>query len=454
MYLAYNTVAIEDLGKPAVMMMNRFIVNDAKSAAAVKNLPELRLMPTTIPTDPGTDNIKDIRPGVTAVIDDLVNVMTRPLTEEEKSPKPKKAEKPSRILFKGNLQEVNRFFYKRGWSDGFPIVPPSEEAVREMLAGTDLPPDHVVVKLPPHFGKATVEKIAVNAVMAGALPTYMPVLIAGVQAIMASGIKVEGYICSMASWAPLWIINGPIRHDLHLNSGWGLLSHEDIANAGIARAMGLIIKNIGGARPGIEDMAVFGNEGKYCMAIGENEEGSPWEPLNVNQGFKKEDNTITVHFPNSHLLMWGGMDAKSLMSVILKNIRQTSGKGGTCLLMTPGAAKRLADEGWTKQQAISYIFEYSRMPAYIHKWSEGGSVAMNTPRERAPLDPMLSMRLFASAENIKIVVGGGAVDQPATISFSGGGDYGGWTTKKIELPPNWNELVKKYKDVVPTYAHY
>ena len=113
-------------------------------------------------------------------MDDIVSSLTTPLTEDERSPKPKKIEKQEQIVFKGDLKEINRFFYKRGWTDGFPIIPPTEEEVAEMLTGTDLLPDHVVAKIIPRMGKATVEKIAVNAVMAGALPTYMPVLIAGI----------------------------------------------------------------------------------------------------------------------------------------------------------------------------------------------------------------------------------------------------------------------------------
>jgi hypothetical protein len=220
MYLAYNSAAIEKLGKPTVMMVNSLFVHDARTGVTVRGVPGLRLVGTTltdISSAPEEDMEELVRPGVTAAMDDVVTALTKPLTAEEKSPKPKEAEKPSKIIFKGNLEEVNTFFYRRGWAYGMPIIPPTEEAVAEMLMGTDLPPDHVVAKIPPRSGKATVEKIAVNAVMAGALPTYMPVIIAGVRAMVDPKIKIVGYSCSVASWAPLWIINGPIRHDLNVN---------------------------------------------------------------------------------------------------------------------------------------------------------------------------------------------------------------------------------------------
>jgi hypothetical protein len=254
----YEAISIEEMNKPAVGLCNKGFFMDGKSSASVKGMPGVRLIMETVP--PHSTVLEEIEAGVGAAMDDIIAALTKPLTAEEKSPKQKDAEKPSRIVFKGNLEEVNQFFYRRGWTDGLPIIPPTEEAVAQMLAGTDLPADHVVAKIIPRLGKATIEKIAVNAVMAGALPTYMPVLIAGV--IAAYGPKSRKgpwQLGSTLSPAPFWIISGPIRNDLHVNSGSGILNPGDIANAAIGRAMGLIVKNIGGIRKGIEDMAVIGN---------------------------------------------------------------------------------------------------------------------------------------------------------------------------------------------------
>ena len=153
-------------------------------------MPALRYIPTTIPCEATV--MEDIEAGVDGAFDAMVAALTKPLTPEEITPKPKEAEKPARVIFKGSLEEVNRFFYKRGWTDGLPVIPPTEEAVAEMLTGTDLPPDHLLGKLESRLGKATVEKIAVNAVMAGALPTYMPVLIAGTKLLLESEPGLHG----------------------------------------------------------------------------------------------------------------------------------------------------------------------------------------------------------------------------------------------------------------------
>jgi hypothetical protein len=293
----YDAISTEERNKPAILLANQDFATDAKSAASSRAMPTLRILAESVPCECTVP--AKIEAGINAAMDGIIAGLNKPLTAEERAPKPKEPEKLSRIVFKGDLKEVNRFFYKRGWTDGFPIIPPTEEEVAEMLTGTSLPADQVVAKIIPRLGKATIEKIAINAIMAGALPTYMPVLITAVQAMTDPESRFGTWEVSTGSWIPFWLINGPIRHDLHINSGQGALSPGDIANATIGRAMSLIVKNIGGARKGIEDMGIFGNAGKYTMVIAENEEASPWEPLHVQHGFKKEDSTVAVSFPNS-----------------------------------------------------------------------------------------------------------------------------------------------------------
>jgi len=163
----YEGVSIEEMNTPAVALCNKDFLTDARSAASSKGMPGLRVVSETVPCE--CNVMEQIEAGVSASMDDIVAALTKPLTEEEKFPKQKEVEELPRIVFKGSLEEVNRFFYRRGWTDGLPIIPPTEEAVAEMLKGTDLPPDHIVDKIIPRLGKATVEKIAINAVMAGAL---------------------------------------------------------------------------------------------------------------------------------------------------------------------------------------------------------------------------------------------------------------------------------------------
>jgi len=374
---------------------------------------------------------------------DIIDALTKPLTAEEKSPRPKEVEKQYGIAFKGSLKEVSRFFYRRGWTDGFPIVPPTAAEVAEMLTGTDLPPEHVVAKIIPRLGKATVEKIAVNAVMAGALPTYLPVLIAGVQALMDPLAMFGTTEVSTASWVPFWIINGPLRHDLHINSGTGALSPGNIANSTIGRAMGLIIKNIGGARPGVEDMGTYGNSGKYTMVTAESEEESPWEPLHVEQGINRGDSAVTLSFPTAFLTAGSGFgsDAKGVLRSILSIYR---GEKMT-IMLNAQHARALADDGWPKKEIAAFIAEYMTQPA---SRLETGFKMREKTYEPLNLGDFVGSQ--AKPGKIRLLVAGGPGGLMMRL-ITGGTN---WVTKKIELPQNWDKLVEKYKDLVPTYVRY
>jgi len=457
MFLAYNTAAIEKLGKPAVMMVNKDLVNPARKGASVRNVPRLRLVTTTIEDMSflvSLDGVveKIIRPGITPVIDEIIAALTKPLTKEEKSPV-SKSKCTTRVVFKGNLGEVNEFFYKSGLVYGMPIIPPTEEAVHEMLTGTDLPPDHVVASLPPMLGEATVEKIAINAVMAGCLPTYMPALIAAVQGLVDSKIHLEGWTCSVWSWAPLIIINGPLRRDLHVNSGAALMSPYYKANAAIAHALGLIVMNISGVRPAIEDMSIIGHEARFGMCIAENEEASPWEPLHAEYGLSKEDSSVTLFWPTERMGVTG-KDAASILSGICRMpIDETDFDPGCAFILTPACAKVFADEGWTKKDIISYIVEYARRPAaeVNTRWLKANN---HLPKEvPLPVSTTHSTRRFFSSEHLLVIVAGGGPGVVCQV-YGGGGGHGGPVNKKVELPATWDTLVNKYKDIVPAYIQY
>jgi hypothetical protein len=428
-------------------------MNDAESASRSKGMPVLRRISTTIPCE--ATIMEDIEAGVDGAFEQIVSALTTALTSEEESPKPKAPETPARIVFKGSLDEVNRFFYKRGWSDGFPVIPPTEDAIAEMLTGTDLPSDHLLGKLESRLGKATVEKIAVNAVMAGALPTHLPVLIAATKLLIESekgflGFTTFGF--STGSWSPFWIINGPIRNDIAVNNGSGALSPGNIANAAIGRAMGLIIKNIGGVRKGVEDMGVMGNPMKYSMVIAENEEETPWEPLHVEYGYAPEDSTITVSYPQSYLQHWPyGSEAEALLRSIAdtlpRSMRYTT-------IFTPTHAKNLAREGWSKEDVKGFISEYTRVQgSRVNRMPTVGTFGGGLYKGRVPIRDTDQVRIIWDPRYIRIIVAGG----PGAFiahAIGGGATPGRKQTQKIEFPKNWDKLVKKYKDMVPTYAKY
>jgi hypothetical protein len=411
----YDTIFAEQHKKPAVALVNEGFVHDARSAAAGKGMPTVRFVPQKVPCECTVPD--KIQVGVRDAMGDVIAALTTPLKQEEASPAARPTEVTRGSVFSGDLSEIQRFFYKRGWTDGLPIMPPTREAVDEMLTGTDLPPEHVVGKMIPRLGKATVEKIAINAVMAGALPTAMPILIANVEALLDPESSFGIFEVSTGSWAPFYIVNGPIREQLRINGSTGALSPGDLPNASIGRAMGLIVKNLGGARKGVEDMGVQGNPAKYAMVLGENEEASPWGPPG-------DQNTVTVSFPNSYVQI---VPRETHAEGILDTIQERLGKQWRqlTLLVCPSHATTLAEAGWTKERIVEHI-----------------------SATRPPV-PAQGVGLLSGPEAVKVVCSGGP---GAWIGLVTG--VGRWATKPVCLPDNWDRLVKKYRDYVPNYLRY
>ncbi len=420
-------MSIEGLGTPVVLLANPGFVRDAQSAASNKGMPGIRILPLNVACESTVP--EDIESGTDEAMASIIESLTRPLTGDERSPQ-WPTEESQRLAFKGTYEGVNRFFYKNGWTDGLPIVPPTEKAVREMMTGTDLPADHVVAEVIPRHGKATIEKIAINAVMAGALPTHMPVLIAAVEALADQRTRFDTFEVSTGSWAPFLAVNGPICDQIHINYSSGALSPGDIANAAIGRAVGFIVKNIGGARKGIEDMGVIGNPAKYSLVIAEDEDGSPWEPLHVERGLKKEESALTVFFPNTYIqAVPEGTDAEG----IAKSMLAMDPWDMSCFIVIPSHAKTLADAGWTKKKLKEFLMRGAESPMDSF-WESS---------RPAGLDP----------DSLLIVVAGGPGAWTGLLR-SVGGIKNDFVTKKIRVPANWDQLVKKYVDVVPTYARY
>ena len=183
------------------------------------------------------------------------------------------------------LEAFNALFLARGWGDGLPLVPPTPERVKAMLAGYDLPDDFPIATLPPLDGVATVGKIAVNAVMAGCEPRHMPLLVAAVEAVSQPEFDLRGVATTTNPDSVLVIVSGPIVKRLGINAGTNTFGRGNRANACIGRALHLIINNVGGSRPGITDMSTLGQPGDFAMFLAENADASPWPPFHTEYGF-------------------------------------------------------------------------------------------------------------------------------------------------------------------------
>src|SRR5215468_4607817 len=195
----------------------------------------------------------------------------------------------------GEIEDDVEAAFDRGWTDGLPVVPPTPARVLRMLDGTRRAPDEIVAVVPPDLVPITVEKVAINAVLAGCKPAYLPVVLAAVEAACTDSFNMHGLLCTTFFSGPMLIVNGPIAAQLRMNSGMNCLGQGNRADATIGRALQLIVLNVGGGRPGGIDRATFGAPGKYSFCFAEDESGSPWESLAVERGFAPGASTVSLY---------------------------------------------------------------------------------------------------------------------------------------------------------------
>jgi hypothetical protein len=323
--------------------------------------------------------------------------------------------KSDRMVFKDILEEIEDKLYQDGCTDGLPIVPPTEERVMRMIEYNKLDPQQVIAAIPPQNGPATVEKIAINAVMAGCRPEYLPVIIAAVEAMTSEGFDLFGVQATTHPCGMLTLINGPIAKTLDINSRDGAFGPCWRANATIGRAVRFILLNCGGAFPGKVDKATQGTPAKFTFCVAENEEANPWEPLHVERGYKPTDSTVTVLGAEAPHDINGGdatkassllrMIASSMMSAGCSNVRFVTG-GDIVLCLGPEHAAILAKDGVTKDEVKDYIFNTARIP--LDYFSEEHLAARKrTPEQHGYFDDQpIPIALYK--ENILIFVAGGS----------------------------------------------
>ncbi|MBQ3385956.1 MAG: hypothetical protein IJG53_01395 [Eggerthellaceae bacterium] len=253
--------------------------------------------------------------------------------------------------------DITDLFYKRGWTDGLPIVPPHERKVSLMCKGTDLPRESLIAIMPPLMGQATVEKVATNAVMAGCRPEYLPVLIAAVEGVCDDAYDLVGVGTTTSPNASMIVVNGPIAKALNINSGANCLGRGHKANATIGRALHLCEQNIGGAWPRVSDFSSLGMPGDYSWMMAENEDESPWEPYHVEQGFSADQNIVTVLSGSGmHLIVDIGLSNTEYLDKVAAYMAQNNHhERQTLVVQPPYTAQDLANDGWDKPKMREYI---------------------------------------------------------------------------------------------------
>jgi hypothetical protein len=328
-----------------------------------------------------------------------------------------------------DLEAINALYVERGWGDGLPIVPPTVERVERMLAYCDRPIDAPVAKIAPRYGEATPARLAVNAVMAGCAPRHFPVLLAAVEALCDEAFNLYAIQTTTHLCAPLLVVNGPIARELGINAGHNAFGPGWQANATLGRAIRLALLNIGGATPGVSDMATLGSPAKYGYCVAENEAASPWEPLHVERGFPAEASAVTVvgaecpHNVNDH----ESLDAEGVLRMIAGTMAVSGANdvyypaAQPVVVMGPEHARLVSAGGYTKAAAKRFLQEHATLP--LGKFSAKNAerrLGATFKEKYAGAGPDTPVAVVQRAEDLVIVVIGGAGKHSAYIPTFGG----------------------------------
>ncbi len=410
-----------DYGVPTVAIHTDKFERAVRSVARVNGIPHARV--AFVPQPVMGKTAAELRAYVDGldpitrrpVMREVIEGLTRPLTPQELTEGSFERSTP-RLVDPGTEDELRALFEANAWTDYLPIVLPTEERVAAMLKGTSRRPDEVVGHLRPtafrEYWQLTVEKVAVNAVMAGARPEDLPVILA----LVATGVTARPSTTSSA--AAMAVVNGPIRHELGMNFGTGALGPHNRANSVIGRAWGLASQNgQGGSTPGLTYLGSQGNNYAYnCLTFAENEEASPWVPLHVQKGFDARTNTVSAFSGCRSTAFTLGLRERHWREHVRNLLLGIDPHEYPTLVLDPITARQFVDRGGfdTREKLLDWIYETARMPAsqywdyqliqnYVYPRATYGEEPYATMLRAAP-DDLVPMFL---RDDINVVVVGG-----------------------------------------------
>lgn len=337
------------------------------------------------------------------------------------------------------IAEVNELFLSRGWGDGLPIIPPTKERVEAMIAGYDLPGDFAIATLAPMDGVATVENIAVNAVMAGCEPRHMPLLVAAVEAVSQDDFDLRGMSTTTNPDAVMMIVSGPIVEQMGLNAGTGTFGRGNRANASISRALHLVIQNVGGSRQGVTDMSTLGQPGEFVMFLAENAKATPWGSFHTERGFMAEKNVVTVASVEGYSGVMGiGYTRPEYLDLIAGWMKghDRPFRRDVIMLIAQDTAQMLAREGWTRKSIREYLREKAKIPFKDWIAQYHGAVSARKGVPQSMIDEAKPDDLFPKPiiENLTILVAGGTGEKSMILPCWAAGRM---ISQEIRLPHNW-----------------
>ena len=420
-----------------------------------------------IPGHPGAQSVAELRSNVHNVTAQQVidNLLAQP-GEQTLAPEPSARE----IVFRGTFEDVNAYFYEREWSDGLPIVPPTLAKIQEFLSFTDRDPDESLGILLPENRSATIWAVAVNGVMAGCRPQYMPILVALVEA-MADPIYGVEHSGNTPGAETLITLNGPIIKDLNFNYTQGVLRDGFMPNTSVGRFWRLALRNMAGFLLHKTDKGTFGNT--FRVVLAENEDALAqigWPPNSVDMGFAAGDNTVTITrcTGGSVIVSVTGSTPEEMMPYIADGVAKQTGweiiftVGGLSLgtlrpvlVLSPILAQTIARAGWTKDDVKRYLFDHARMPAsrveaVTEKWADFPIVSLKQQVNLGRLpqqfheseDPDRLVPLVLEPDDFMVLVSGDPLRTNA-YTFAHNGYLGFPAARKIQLPKDWAQRIGK-----------
>ncbi len=466
------SAVVEKAGVPVVPLICESFVRGAQAVASGVGFPNMAI--AMIPGHVDTQTPEELKTNIeTTTLPLVIEGLTGqvPLLKKER-PEPTFES----IVFEGSYEEVNRFFLSRGWNDSLPIIPPTLENVERFMSFTDRAPKEVIGVLLPDSRQATIWNTAVNGVMAGCRPEYMPVLIALTEAMADPQYGVE-HSGNTPGSETLITLNGPIIKELDFNYEQGALRDGFQANTTIGRFWRLMLRNVAGFHLHQTDMATFG--GTWKVVLAENEDTIArigWHPLSVDQGFKAGENVVTVarHVSGGVITGAYGQKPEEILTYIADRFTGYMGweiwftvlprpaigcSQRPHLILTPVLAETIAKGGWSKKDVKQYLYDHARIPAWkVEKLNWGWTnfapdhVSLCDYVEEGVLgpqfceseDPDRLVPIVCSPDDFVITVSGDPWRTNAHI-FISNGCLGYTTSKRIELPVDWTEKLKVVK---------
>ena len=403
-------VRLEALGVPTVTVCSTAFSHAARSQAAGRGLSSLPIV--EIPHPMHTAAAPVVLERAQAVVADLAAaLMQRPADTAAGADEPA----PQTLALDASPDALQEYFFEQGWTDGLPVVPPTHEAVRAMLAKVNREPDETIGPIPPQMRHASLEKIAINAVMAGCRAEYFPVVLAALEASLDDDCRLYGIQTATNNGTPLIIVNGPAVDSLGFNARGNVFGQGTRANATIGRALQLILRNLGGDLPGDTDMSTQGQPGKFTFCIAENETESPWQPFHVERGYAPGDSTVTVIGASAghNVFTYGCETGEEILDHFVGAMTALGHNNvifptGPLLVIGPEHAGVLARDGYDKPRIRRHVFERARIPLSRFAGRTARGLKHRRSRWFAQFPDAKEIGVADDPSHVNIVVAGGA----------------------------------------------